>query len=55
MPFSRGISGTSTPYVPPQWAAALLGSGLLLAMAGSLLPARAVLRTPPVQTAGTGR
>ncbi|WP_206778458.1 FtsX-like permease family protein [Frankia torreyi] len=55
VPFSRGISGTGTPYVPPQWAAALLGSGLLLAMAGSLLPARAVLRTPPVQTAGTGR
>ncbi|CAJ64011.1 putative ABC transport system integral membrane protein [Frankia alni ACN14a] len=55
VPFSRGISGTGTPYVPPQWVAALLGSGLLLAMAGSLLPARAVLRTPPVQSAGTGR
>ncbi len=45
VPFSQGISGNGTPYVPPQWAAALLGSGLLLALAGSLLPARAVLRS----------
>ncbi|MCK9894833.1 FtsX-like permease family protein [Frankia sp. AgB32] len=54
VPFSEGISGNGTPYVPPLWAAALLGTALLLAMAGSLLPARAVLRARGEESSATG-
>ncbi|CAO5160313.1 putative ABC transport system permease protein [Frankia sp. AiPs1] len=53
-PFSQGMSGTGTPYIAPQWAFALFGSGLFLALAGSILPARVVLRIPVVNAAGAG-
>jgi len=54
VPFSQGISGNGTPYIPPLGAAALLGVGVLLAIAGSALPARTVLRSRAAESPVTG-
>lgn len=52
-PIARGLTG-GAPYVPPGVAAAIAGGVLLLGLAATGLPARALLRTRPVE-AGAGR
>lgn len=52
-PIARGLTG-GTPYVPPTVAAAIAGGVLLLGLAATGLPARALLRTRPME-AGAGR
>ncbi|SDO08904.1 ABC transporter permease [Actinacidiphila guanduensis] len=52
-PIARGLTGSS-PYVPPGTAAAIAGGAVLLALAATGLPARALLRTRPA-AAGTAR
>ncbi|WP_225844587.1 FtsX-like permease family protein [Streptomyces sp. HPF1205] len=53
VPVARGLTGAS-PYVPPVTALAVAAGTLLLGLAATGLPARALLRTPPT-TAGAGR
>ncbi|MCZ4125996.1 FtsX-like permease family protein [Streptomyces sp. H39-S7] len=52
-PIARGLTG-GAPYVPPTVAAAIAGGVLLLGLVATGLPARALLRTRPIE-AGAGR
>ncbi|MFI9104324.1 FtsX-like permease family protein [Streptomyces fildesensis] len=52
-PIARGLTG-GAPYVPPTVAAAIAGGVLLLGLAATGLPARALLRTRPIE-AGAAR
>jgi putative ABC transport system permease protein len=53
VPIARGLTGAA-PYVPPVTALAVAGGTLLMGLAATGLPARALLRTAPT-TAGAAR
>ena len=47
-----GVTGANVAYVPPSGWVAVLGGTVLLALSSTLLPARAVLRSQPVEGIG---
>ncbi len=51
LPITRGIAGT-TPYVPPGTALPLAAGAVVLCLAATALPARALLRSGPIATSG---
>jgi putative ABC transport system permease protein len=52
LPMVAGITGSARPYVPPSGWLVVLGGTVALGFAASLLPARRVLRTAPVEAIG---
>jgi putative ABC transport system permease protein len=46
---AKGTTGTATPYIPAAGWLAVIGGTILLSIAGTLLPARRVLRIPPIE------
>ncbi|HEU5265610.1 MAG TPA: FtsX-like permease family protein, partial [Jatrophihabitans sp.] len=52
LPMVKGLTGSPAPYIPaPGWVA-VIGGVLLLGIAATVLPARRVLRTRPVEAIG---
>ncbi|WP_285573101.1 FtsX-like permease family protein [Actinoallomurus iriomotensis] len=52
IPMVRGITGSATPYIPPGGWIAVLGGVVLIGVVATLLPARRVLRTRPIDGIG---
>jgi putative ABC transport system permease protein len=51
--YSSGMTGSSTPHIPPLGALGIIATATLLALLATTLPARASLRTPPAETLTT--
>ncbi|MFL6072764.1 MAG: ABC transporter permease [Mycobacteriales bacterium] len=52
VPFSTGVTGSRTPYVPPLWYLTLLAGMVVLGLVATGLPARVALRPAPAEAAG---
>ncbi|WP_329254238.1 FtsX-like permease family protein [Actinoallomurus sp. NBC_01490] len=52
IPMVKGITGSATPYIPPGGWIAVIGGVVLISVVATLLPARRVLRTRPVDGVG---
>jgi putative ABC transport system permease protein len=53
VPFSNGVTGDSTPYIPPLWYLTLLAGIVVLGLVATGLPARVALRPAPAEAAGS--
>jgi putative ABC transport system permease protein len=53
VPFSTGVTGSRTPYVPPLWYLTLLAGMVVLGLVTSGLPARVALRLAPAEAVGS--
>lgn len=52
IPMVKGITGSATPYIPPAGWIAVIGGVVLISVVATVLPARRVLRTRPVDGIG---
>jgi putative ABC transport system permease protein len=50
--FSRGMTGSAVPHVPPGTCLAVIGAAAALALTATALPARIVLRRHPAEAVG---
>jgi putative ABC transport system permease protein len=52
VPMVNGATGSPVPHIPPSGWITVLAGALLLAMGGTVLPIRRIIRIPPTEAIG---
>ncbi len=52
VPMVNGATGSPVPYIPPSGWITVLAGAMLLAMGGTVLPIRRIIRIPPTEAIG---